>query len=231
MDLEHGRQVTANGKLALKKCEDLYTAIIDKIRKKRMFEKRSEEEKTKLEAEKEERLKAIDPKAALKGLVNEAVRQAVGVVKMEEDSEMGFNPAQASDHDHAGDIFAVLQPKNGLSPGGALGSNERQKGNGKGNKNKNKNNGKGKGKWKVQKQGEATPSQGTSKDKDKENPGRQWKIWKPAQKGHFNEKQAAVPNHWQRGWQNRWPQWTWSRQNQWASREGQTGGKGKSSGW
>ena len=31
---------------------------------------------------------------------------------------MGFNPAQASGHDHAGDIIAVLQPKNGLSPGG-----------------------------------------------------------------------------------------------------------------
>ena len=62
LDLEHGRQVTANGKLALKKCEDLYTAIIDKIRKKKMFEKRSEEEKAKLEAETEERLKAIDPK-------------------------------------------------------------------------------------------------------------------------------------------------------------------------
>lgn len=34
LDLEHGRQVTANGKLALKKCEDLYTSIIDKIKKK-----------------------------------------------------------------------------------------------------------------------------------------------------------------------------------------------------
>ena len=127
LDLEHGRQVTANGKLALKKCEDLYTAIIDKIRKKKMFEKRSEEETAKLEAEKEERLKAIDPKAALKGLVNEAVRQAVGVVKMEEDSEMGFNPAQASDYDHAGDIIAVLQPKNGLSPGGPWGPTTNQK--------------------------------------------------------------------------------------------------------
>ena len=152
-----------------------------------MYEKKKRKKKAKLEAEKKERLKAIDPKATLKGLVNEAVRQAVGVVKMEEDSEMGFNPAQASDHDHAGDIFAVLQPKNGLSPGGALGSNEKPKGKGKCKKNKNKNKGKGKGKWKVQKQGEATPAQGTSKDKGKENPGRKWKIWKPAQKGHFNE--------------------------------------------
>ena len=152
---------------------------------------------------------------------------------------MGFNPAQASGHDHAGDIIAVLQPKNGLSPGGALGSSNKSKGKGKGKKNKNKNKGKGKGKWKEQEQGEATPAQGTKKGKGKckgkDNPGRKWKVWKPAQKAYFNEKQAVVPNQsgnlWQRGWQNRWPQWTWSKQNQWASREGQAGGKGKSSVW
>jgi hypothetical protein len=46
---------------------------------------------------------------------------------MEEDSEMGFNPAQASGHDHAGDIIAVLQPKKWLIPRGSPGVQRKAK--------------------------------------------------------------------------------------------------------
>ena len=50
LDLAHGRPVTANGKLALqKKCEDLYSSVIDRIRAKRTSDKKSEEEKARIE--------------------------------------------------------------------------------------------------------------------------------------------------------------------------------------
>lgn len=198
-----------------------------------MIDKKSEEEKVKREAEKEEKLKAIDPKAALKGLVDEAVRQAVGVVKMEEDSGMEFVPIHAAAHDHAGDLIAAMQPKNGSSPGGALGSNSKKD---KKNKKEKTIKGKGKSKGQVQVQENVVPDQSIGKFKGKgKGNGRKWKVWKPAQKAYVDKKQAFVPNQnaqfWQRGWQNRWPQWTWNKQNQWASRGEQAGGKGKSNGW
>jgi hypothetical protein len=86
LDLAHGRQVTANGKLALKKCEDLYSSVIDRIRAKRTSDKKSEEDKARIEKEKEEVLKKLDPKAALQGMVQAAVHKAVGEVKMDVDA-------------------------------------------------------------------------------------------------------------------------------------------------
>ena len=47
LNLEDGKQFTANGKLALKRCEDLYTNVIDKVRKRHQLDKQSAEEKEK----------------------------------------------------------------------------------------------------------------------------------------------------------------------------------------
>ena len=49
LDLAHGRQVTTNGKLAVNKCEDLYSSVIDRIRAKRTSDKQSEAEKARIE--------------------------------------------------------------------------------------------------------------------------------------------------------------------------------------
>ena len=57
LNLENGKHFTANGKLALNKCEDLYAGVIDKVRKRHQQEKQSVEEKEIIKKEKAEALK------------------------------------------------------------------------------------------------------------------------------------------------------------------------------
>ena len=66
LNLENGKHFTAKCKLALKKCEDLYAGVIDKVRKRHQQQKQSVEEKAKIKTEKEEALKKLDPKESLK---------------------------------------------------------------------------------------------------------------------------------------------------------------------
>ena len=194
--------------------------------------------KTKLDAEKEERLKPIDPKAALKGLVTEAVRQAVGVVKMEEDSEMEFKPAQASAHDHAGDIIAVLQPKLAYPQGGPWGPTTNQKARAKAKITcrRTKARAKAKEQCKSKEKRHLSKARAMAKEKAKatkilDESGRYGNLPKKLTSTRSKRLFQTKMDLWQRGWQNRWPQWTWDKQNHWASRGGQAGGKGKSSVW
>jgi hypothetical protein len=62
LNLEDGKQFTANGKLALKRCEDLYTNVIDKVRKRHQLDKQSAEEKEKEKKKKRKLLKSWIPK-------------------------------------------------------------------------------------------------------------------------------------------------------------------------
>ncbi len=57
LNLENGKHFTANGKLALKTCEDLYAGVIDKMRKRHQQDKQSVEAKVKIKKETEEALK------------------------------------------------------------------------------------------------------------------------------------------------------------------------------
>ena len=194
LDLAHGRQVTANGKLALKKCEDLYSSVIDRIRAKRTSDKKSEEEKARIEKEKEEVLKKLDPKAALQGMVQAAVQKAVGEVKMDVDATPTEVRPSISFHDHADNLIKALKPKNGQSPEGASGSNmsKRQKKALRKSKSVNKE--------KNQESKGKQPKGGTVTPGGRNTNLRKWKVWKPSAwsrgsefnqtKQPFNEKRG-----------------------------------------
>ncbi|MFM7987606.1 MAG: hypothetical protein ACKPKO_50655, partial [Candidatus Fonsibacter sp.] len=103
-----GSKSLAIDKLALKKCEDLYAGVIQNVRMRHQLEKPSVEDKDRVKRKKEEALKKLDPKAALKGLVDEAVAAAVGDVSMNHN---------VSDVDHASALIKALQPKKGYPRG------------------------------------------------------------------------------------------------------------------
>jgi hypothetical protein len=233
LDLAHGRQVTANGKLALKKCEDLYSSVIDRIRAKRTSDKKSEEEKARIEKEKEEVLKKLDPKAALQGMVQAAVQKAVGEVKMDVDATpTDVRPSTV--HDHDDNLIKALRPTNGQSPEGASGSNmsKRQKKTLRKSKSVNKEtNQELKGK---------KPKSGTVTPGGRNTNLRKWNVWKPSawnRGSEFNQKKQPFkvkedPEAWRSGWSNRWPQWSSNKSKQWGSmRKNQVGAKGKGRGW
>ena len=116
----------------------------------------------------------MDPKEALKGLVQEAVAIAVGDVTM--------NNAPAVDH--AAVVFRAIKTKNGVSPGDAPGST---KVNGA-KKAKSTKKGKGKGKGKednnshVEKSRRGETNQHTARNTNI----KKWAVWKPNRwKGSF----------------------------------------------
>ena len=164
----------------------------------------------------------MDPKEALKGLVQEAVAIAVGDVTM--------NNAPAVDH--AAVVFKAIKTKSGVSPGDASGST---KVNGA-KKAKSTKKGKGKGKGKadnnshVEKSRRGENNQHTARNTNI----KKWAVWKPnLWKGSFAHQGNS--SSWKTGpnqnkglgtWVNKWPRWTSQKQGAWAF-----GGQRNNNGW
>ena len=130
LSLEDGKAYTANGALALGKCEDLYAKIIEKIRLRNHNEKLQKEEHERREKEREDILLKTDPKVALKDMVKQVVLEVDKERPQMEEAPP--NPDTKEDEPDNATRFIenmkkrVLQ-KNVLSPGEARGKGKGQK--------------------------------------------------------------------------------------------------------